>query len=144
MTDWNSLKAFGDFGESWVIQFLESLGVKCEHGNPGDLVSGQVRLEIKISRLTQHDRRHKNRFQFCLWRDGHAEFDADFLICLCCPDAQKVTDAYVIPRESVDHKRKLSIFQGDYAGKWLPFRDAWKLILTHPKIEWRECAPKDK
>ncbi len=138
MVDQYALKSFGDFGESWVVQFLAGLGVKCDYGPPADLVTGKVSIEVKISRLTQWDKRHSNRFQFCLYRESHTEFRADFLVCLCCPDGQRVTEAYVIPSQSIDHKHKLVIQPTGYKGKWAIFRDAWESILTHPDIEWGE------
>jgi hypothetical protein len=128
---------FGLFGEEYVMHLLHGLGIHCEHSHQADLKTGQVTIEVKASHLTQCDRHHGKRFQFCLWREGHTDFDADFLVCLCCPDGQLVTDTYIIPRAHVDHKHKLIIWPGDYQGKWLPFHDAWNLIIAHSGVVWR-------
>lgn len=138
MTSYHHLKEFGDFGEKYTLVLLEGLGVKVSCSDRADLRSGSVTIEVKIAALSILNPARGPGYQFCLRRDGHTEFDADFWVCLRCPDGMRVTDSYIIPRECVDHKHKLVIPTGDYHGKWSSFHDAWGLVLSHPKIEWRK------
>jgi hypothetical protein len=136
-TNYHHLKEFGEFGENYTRELLEGLGIVVKDSDRADLKTGRVTIEVKIATWSILNPERRKGYQFCLRRDGHTEFDADFLVCLCCPTGQRVTDAYIIPRSEVDHKRKLVIPTDDYHGKWKRYHDAFDLILSHPDVEWR-------
>jgi len=120
----------------YTRELIESMGVVVTNSCRADLKLGGVDIEVKIAERSILNPKRCKGYQFCLRRNGHTEFDADFLVCLCCPDGLEVTDAYVIPRSGVDHKKKLVIPTENYHGKWEIYHDAWGLILEHPDVEW--------
>lgn len=135
MVDYRHNKDFGNFGEAWVIDLLRGLGLLADYGGVGDILVGGISIEVKIARPSLHTVGRNLRYQFCLWRNGHTEFRSDYLVLLCSPDSQHVTDVYVIPGKCVDHKHKLVVSCSDYTGKWSKFCDAWENILCDERIE---------
>jgi len=126
----------GHAGEKYVKGFLRQLGVVCETGTPGDIVSGSISIEVKAARPTEHQRDRQLRHQFCINRWQHTTFRSDFLILLCYSRKRELIATYVIPGDRVNGNHKIVISSSAYTGSWAAWLDAWENILTHPGVEY--------
>lgn len=120
MTKAHDALALGHLGEKYVYGLFERAGRKPVFGPPGDIRldgGSGVSIEVKAS-LPNAGR---NRYQFCLYREGKTDAkksDLTILLAFTSVDARPVLLA--IPRARLNGAKsiKLPANLGGYTGKW--------------------------
>jgi len=122
----------GTLGEYHVWKALRSTGLRVEFAGCADLlVEDSLAIEVKTARLSTYKPGRKG-YQFCLHRKGQGRkgIQAPVVVFLCADASGNLHDAYIIPADELQGKRKVTIpSEPDmYNGYLAQYRENWEII----------------